>query len=54
MAKIPIGDVLVRALATIGELQKTIATHEEVLTKLAIKVDEMEQRLAAIEKASKQ
>jgi uncharacterized coiled-coil protein SlyX len=53
VAKAPIGDRLIRALATIDELQETIGKHEQVLGILADKLAEMEQRVAAIEKAEK-
>jgi hypothetical protein len=51
VAKAPIGDRLIRALATIDELQDTAGKHDRILTMLADKMVEMEMRLAAIEKA---
>lgn len=53
MAKTPIGDRLIRAIATIDELQDTVGKHAQVLTRLADKMAEMEKRLAAIETAIK-
>lgn len=53
MPKTPIGDRLVRAIATIDELQATLGKHAQILSKLADKMAEMDKRLAAIEKASR-
>jgi uncharacterized coiled-coil protein SlyX len=53
MAKSPIGDRPIRALATIDELQETIGKHAKILTILADKMTEMDKRLAAVEKATK-
>lgn len=53
MAKTPIGDRLVRAIATIDELQETLGKHAQILSKLADKMAEMDKRLAAVEKAYK-
>ena len=53
MAKAPIGDTLIRALATVDELQETVSKHAQVLSLLADKMAEMEKRLAAIERAIK-
>lgn len=53
MAKTPIGDRLIQALATIDELQGTAGKHAQILSVLADKMAEMDKRLAAIEKAMK-
>ena len=53
MARTPIGDRLIRALATIDELQVTMGKHAQILTKLADKMAEIDKRLAAVEKATK-
>jgi uncharacterized coiled-coil protein SlyX len=52
VAQAPIGDRLIRALATIDELQETVGKHAQVLSILADKMAEMGKRLAAIEKAA--
>ena len=52
MAQAPIGDRLVRALASIDELQETVGKHDEILTKLVDLISEMNQRLAIIGKAA--
>jgi hypothetical protein len=53
VAKTPVGDRLIRALATIDELQETVGKHAQVLTKLAEAVAEMDKRLSAVEKVNK-
>jgi uncharacterized coiled-coil protein SlyX len=53
VAKTPIGDTLIRALATVDELQETVGKHAQVLNLLADRMGEMEKRLAAMEKAIK-
>ena len=53
MSKLPIGDRLIRALATIDELQETVGKHEQALTILADKLAEISKRLATVEKAGK-
>ena len=53
MAKTPIGDRLIRALATIEELQASMGKHAQILTKLADKIAEMDRRISAIEKVGK-
>jgi hypothetical protein len=53
VAKTPIGDRLVRALATIDELQQTAGRHARILNMLVDKMAEMEKRLAAVEKVEK-
>jgi uncharacterized coiled-coil protein SlyX len=53
VAKTPIGDRLIRAIETIDELQETLATQTDILIKLADKIDELDQRLAAVEKSIK-
>jgi uncharacterized coiled-coil protein SlyX len=53
VAKAPIGDRLIRALATIDELQETIGKHARVLSILADKMGEMDKRLDAMEKAAR-
>lgn len=53
MATTPIGDRLIRALATIDELQEAIGKHTQILGKIADKMAEMDKRLAAVEKAIK-
>ena len=51
MAREPIGDTILRALATIDELQETVGKHAQVLGILADKMAELDKRLAAIEQA---
>jgi hypothetical protein len=51
MAKTPIGDRLIRALANIDELQETIGKHEKIFTILADKMSEIDRRLTSMEKA---
>jgi len=51
VAKEPIGDTILRAIATIGQLVKTVGDHDKILTKIADKLAEMDERLAALEKA---
>jgi hypothetical protein len=53
VAKTPIGDTLIRALATVDELQETVGKHAQVLNLLTDKMAEMDKRLAVIEKAIK-
>jgi uncharacterized coiled-coil protein SlyX len=53
VARAPIGDRLIRALATIDELEETIGKHTQILSKIADKMAEMDKRLAAVEKAIK-
>ncbi len=53
MATAPIGDRLIRALATIDELQEAIGKHAQILSKIAGKMAEMDKRLTAVEKAVK-
>jgi hypothetical protein len=53
VATVPIHDRLVRALATIDELQEAIGKHAQILSKIAGKMAEMDKRLAAMEKAIK-
>jgi hypothetical protein len=53
VAKAPIGDRLIRALATIEELQETVGKHDEILSRLADRLTEMEKRLGAVERAEK-
>ena len=53
MAKEPIGDTILRAIATIDELVETVGKHDQILTKLADRQAEMNKRLAALEKAKK-
>jgi hypothetical protein len=53
VAQTPLGDRLIRALATIDELQETVGKHSQVLTKLAEAMAEMDKRLSAVEKANK-
>jgi hypothetical protein len=53
VAKEPIGDTILRALAIIDELQETVGKHARVLSILADNMAEIDKRLAAIEKAAK-
>jgi len=53
VARAPIGDQLIRALATIDELQETIGKHTQIPGKIADKMAEMDKRLAAAEQAIK-
>jgi uncharacterized coiled-coil protein SlyX len=52
VARAPIGDRLIRALATIDELQETIGKHTQILSKIADKMAEMDKRLTAVERPS--
>jgi hypothetical protein len=49
----PVGDRLIRALETIGQLQETVEKHAQVLSKLAEAIAEMDKRLSALEKTGK-
>lgn len=51
MAQAPVGERLIRALATIDKLQETVGKHAQVLGVLADKMAEMDKRLIAMEKA---
>lgn len=53
MAKEPIGDTILRAIAIIDELQETVGKHAQVLSILADKMAEIDKRLTATEKAGK-
>jgi hypothetical protein len=53
VAQVPIGDRLILALATIDKLQETVGKHAAMLSKLGERLDDVDKRLAAIEKAIK-
>jgi uncharacterized coiled-coil protein SlyX len=53
VAKEPIGDTILRAIATIEELVKTVGDHDQILTKVADRLAEIDERLTDIEKAQK-
>jgi hypothetical protein len=53
VAKPPIGDRLIQALATIDELQDTVGKHAKMLGILADKMTEIDKRLVAMEKAAR-
>ncbi len=53
MAKEPIGNTILRAIATINELVETVGKHDQILTKLADKLAEMDERLAELERAKR-
>lgn len=53
MAKSPIGDQLVQAMAAIDELQKTVAKHDRLLTRLVDRFAQIDERLLALEGADK-
>jgi hypothetical protein len=53
VAREPIGDTILRAIATIEVLVKTVGDHDKILTKLADKIAEMDERLAVLEKAQR-
>jgi uncharacterized coiled-coil protein SlyX len=53
VAKEPIGDTILRAISTIDELLETVGKHDQILTKLADRLAEMDERMAALEKAKK-
>ena len=53
MAKEPVGDTLLRAVATIDQLLETVGKHDQILTRLVDLLTQMDKRLSALEKAKK-
>jgi hypothetical protein len=53
VAKVPAGDELLRALATIDKLQETVGKHAEVLNILLDRLAQMDKRISAVERTRK-